>query len=136
MAPYKMYIDGKFVNAKSGKTFDVYDPATEGVIATCPAGEARTMWTARPKPPRLPSTAAGRTPRPRSAAGFSSRSPTGSGPGVTELAKIETLNSGKPIVESEYDMDDCVTCFEYYGGLATKINGEVITCRPTPWSWR
>ena len=23
-------------------------------------------------------------------------------------------------------MDDSATCFEYYGGLATKINGEVI----------
>ncbi len=37
---YQMYIDGKFVDAAGGKTFDVYDPATEGVIATCPAGGA------------------------------------------------------------------------------------------------
>ena len=43
-----------------------------------------------------------------------------------ELAELETLNTGKPIVESEYDMDDTATCFEYYGGLATKINGEVL----------
>ena len=43
-----------------------------------------------------------------------------------ELAEIETINSGKPIVESEYDMDDTATCYEYYGGLATKINGEVL----------
>ena len=33
-----MYIDGKFVDAKNGKTFDVYDPSTEGVIARVPAG--------------------------------------------------------------------------------------------------
>ena len=37
---YQMYIDGKFVDAASGNTFDVFDPATEGVIATCPAGGA------------------------------------------------------------------------------------------------
>ncbi len=43
-----------------------------------------------------------------------------------ELAELETRNSGKPIAESEYDMDDTATCFEYYGGLATKINGEVL----------
>jgi betaine-aldehyde dehydrogenase len=30
------------------------------------------------------------------------------------------------VVESEYDMDDTATCFEYYGGLATKIHGEVL----------
>ena len=38
VTPYQMYIDGKFVDAKSGKTFDVYAPSTEGVIATVPAG--------------------------------------------------------------------------------------------------
>jgi len=40
------------------------------------------------------------------------------------LAKLETLNCGKPIVESEFDMNDVATCFEYFGGMATKIHGE------------
>ena len=43
-----------------------------------------------------------------------------------DLAQLETLNSGKPIVEAEYDIADVATCFEYYGGLATKIQGDVI----------
>src|SRR5262245_23831682 len=42
------------------------------------------------------------------------------------LAELETLNCGKPIVESEFDMADTATCFEYYGGLATKIHGETL----------
>jgi betaine-aldehyde dehydrogenase len=41
------------------------------------------------------------------------------------LAELETRDSGKPIVESEYDMADVATCFEYYGGLATKVMGQV-----------
>ena len=41
------------------------------------------------------------------------------------LAELESRNSGKPIVESEYDMADAATCFEYYGGLATKVAGQV-----------
>lgn len=41
-----------------------------------------------------------------------------------ELARLETLNTGKPLAESEYDMDDTATCFEYYGGMATKVCGE------------
>jgi betaine-aldehyde dehydrogenase len=45
---------------------------------------------------------------------------------LPRLAEIETLNSGKPIVESEYDLGDVATCFEYYGGLATKLHGEVL----------
>ena len=42
-----------------------------------------------------------------------------------ELARLETENMGKPIVESEFDVADAATCFEYYGGLANKITGEV-----------
>ena len=42
------------------------------------------------------------------------------------LAELETLNCGKPIVESEFDMNDTASCFEYYGGLATKIHGETL----------
>jgi betaine-aldehyde dehydrogenase len=43
-----------------------------------------------------------------------------------QLAEIETRNTGKPIVEAEFDISDAATCFEYYGGLATKIHGDVI----------
>src|SRR3989441_1020037 len=42
------------------------------------------------------------------------------------LAELETVNCGKPIVESEFDMNDTASCFEYYGGLATKIHGETL----------
>jgi betaine-aldehyde dehydrogenase len=42
-----------------------------------------------------------------------------------ELARVETENMGKPIVEAEFDVADAATCFEYYGGLATKITGDV-----------
>src|SRR3989441_5405879 len=42
------------------------------------------------------------------------------------LAELETLNCGKPIVESEFDMADTASCFEYYGGLATQVHGETL----------
>ena len=41
------------------------------------------------------------------------------------LAELESRNCGKPIVEAEYDINDTATCFEYYGGLATKVLGHV-----------
>ncbi len=41
------------------------------------------------------------------------------------LAELECRNTGKPIVEAEYDIGDVATCFEYYGGLATKVSGHV-----------
>src|SRR5207244_1648679 len=42
-----------------------------------------------------------------------------------QLSELECRNTGKPIVEAEYDIADVATCFEYYGGLANKITGSV-----------
>ena len=36
---HQMLIDGKWVDARSGKTFSVEDPATEEIIAHVPAGD-------------------------------------------------------------------------------------------------
>jgi betaine-aldehyde dehydrogenase len=44
-----------------------------------------------------------------------------------EFAEMETTNNGKPIAEAEGDVADAAFCFEYYGGLATKIRGDVLT---------
>ncbi len=122
---YQMYIDGKFVEAANGKTFDVFDPSTEQVIATCPAGAETDVDRAVRAATKAfyggwkDVTA---QERGRSLLRLAERVRARR----AELAELETLNSGKPIVESEYDMDDTATCFEYYGGLATKINGEVL----------
>jgi betaine-aldehyde dehydrogenase len=125
VTPYQMYIDGKFVDAQGGKTFDVYDPATEEVIATCPAGDAKDVDRAvRAATKAFYEGWKGVTAQERGRILF--RLADRIRARRAELAELETRNSGKPIAESEYDMDDTATCFEYYGGLATKINGEVL----------
>jgi len=43
---------------------------------------------------------------------------------TTELSRMETLNNGKPLRETEYDVTDAANCFRYYAGLATKPGGE------------
>jgi betaine-aldehyde dehydrogenase len=48
-----------------------------------------------------------------------------------ELARAESLDTGKRLVESEYDMDDVAACFRYYAGIADTDGGRVIdTGRP------
>src|SRR5437879_12087821 len=37
---YQMYVNGEWVESKSSKTFPVYDPATEDVIAQVPDSNA------------------------------------------------------------------------------------------------
>ncbi|WP_163529726.1 betaine-aldehyde dehydrogenase [Halobacillus ihumii] len=43
-----------------------------------------------------------------------------------ELAELETLDTGKTMTESLADMADIAEVFRYYGGLADKDGGEVI----------
>lgn len=47
------------------------------------------------------------------------------------LARAESLDTGKRLVESEYDIDDAVSCFRYFGRLAAVETGRVVeTGRP------
>ena len=122
---YQMYVDGKFGDAASGMTFDVFDPATEGVVATCPAGAAADIDRAAQAATRA-FYGGWRSVTAQERGRILFRLAERVRARRAELAEVETINSGKPIVESEYDMDDTATCFEYYGGLATKIHGEVL----------
>ena len=68
---------------------------------------------------------AGPKPPPRIEAASSSASRPSFAKKPRQLAELESRNCGKPIVESEYDIADAATCFEYYGGLANKVSGLV-----------
>src|SRR5438128_4643036 len=126
MKTYQLYINGEYVKATSNATIDVIDPSTTDVIAKTPDANAadvdaavQAARTAFDDSPWKDATAQDRgrvlfklaqIVRDRAA----------------ELAELETRNTGKPIVEAEYDITDVATCFEYYGGLATKIHGDVL----------
>ena len=43
-----------------------------------------------------------------------------------ELAQLETLNGGKPLRETQYDIADAANCFRYYAGLITKPSGQAV----------
>jgi len=45
---------------------------------------------------------------------------------TTEIARLETMNCGKIILESRGDVNSSANCFEYYAGLATQLWGEQI----------
>ena len=122
---YKMYINGEFVESHSGGFFPVYDPSTEEVIAEVPeAGEKdvdRAVAAAKAafNSGAWPQTTAQDRGR------FLFRLAERIRKEAAHLAELECRNSGKPIVEAEYDIADAATCFEYYGGMATKVLGHV-----------
>lgn len=43
-----------------------------------------------------------------------------------KLARAESLDTGKRLVEAEYDMDDVAACFRYYAGIAATDAGRTI----------
>ena len=49
---------------------------------------------------------------------------------ATMLARIETLDSGKPLRESLGDVETAAAYFEYYAGIADKLQGDTIPLGP------
>jgi betaine-aldehyde dehydrogenase len=127
MKAYAPYINGEFVTPSSPASLDVIDPSNGEVIARVPdAGAAdvdRAVGAARAAFDQGPWKTT--TAQDRGHILFKIAEIVRARAG--ELAEIETRNSGKPIVEAEYDIADVATCFEYYAGLATKISGDVLS---------
>src|ERR1700758_2774481 len=122
---YQMFINGEWVASKSAKTFPVYDPSTEEVIAQVPDANADDVnrAVAAAKSAFEDGPWATTTAQERGRVLF--RMADKVRQNLPALAELECRNTGKPIVEAEYDLTDVATCFEYYGGLATKIIGQV-----------
>src|ERR1700761_474681 len=124
-----MYINGEWTEGSSGKRIPVYDPSTEEVIAEIPDASQADINSAVAAAryafdqggwPQTTAQDRGRILF-RIAAKLREELPM--------LSELESRNSGKPIVEAEYDIADAATCFEYYGGLANKVTG---TVNPVP----
>ncbi len=123
---YQNYVNGQWVSSASGKTFPVYDPSTEEVIAQVAASESADVERAV----KAARAAFDSGPWPKTTAQDRGRILFKLAEKVRQntamLAETECRNTGKPIVEAEYDIADVATCFEYYGGLANKVTGSVI----------
>src|ERR1700741_3008981 len=122
---YQMFINGEWVTSKSAKTFPVYDPSTEEVIAQVPDGNADDVnrAVAAAKAAFEEGPWATTTAQERGRVLF--RMADKVRQNLPALAALDCRTRGKPVVEAEYDLTDVATCFEYYGGLATKIIGQV-----------
>jgi acyl-CoA reductase-like NAD-dependent aldehyde dehydrogenase len=126
MADARMYVDGKWVDAIDGGRFEVLNPATGEVVATVP--------DAHPADVELAVDAARRTFDegrwwPRTSERERGRILLRAAEIVRReherLARLETLDSGKPIGEAREDIAEVAFMFEYYGGWATKVHGEI-----------
>ncbi|HET8922655.1 MAG TPA: aldehyde dehydrogenase family protein [Candidatus Acidoferrum sp.] len=122
---YQNYVNGQWVKSSSGEMFPVYDPSTEQVIAQVASASAADVDQAV----KAARAAFDSGPWPQTSAAERGRLLYKLAEKIranaASLAELECRNSGKPIVESEYDIADAATCFEYYAGLANKVLGHV-----------
>lgn len=119
-----MYIDGEWVDSASGATREMINPATEEVIATVADGNESDAAQAVEAAYRSfyqdgwsESYARDRANKLFALANLLEER-------VEEFAIIETLNAGKVLDDAIYDIYDAVNQLRYYGGLATKPNGQ------------
>ncbi|MGE4232914.1 MAG: aldehyde dehydrogenase family protein [Bacteriovoracia bacterium] len=129
MKEYKNLVGGKWVTAKSGATREIKDPGNGEKVAVVPeCGKEDVVLAIEAARKAFDSTQAG-----------SWRKTTALDRGkllfklgdkirenAKELAELEVKNCGKPLAEAEFDINDAANCFEFYGGLATKIHGETM----------
>jgi aldehyde dehydrogenase (NAD+) len=123
---YQLFIDGKFVDAESGKTFTTPNPATGETLAEVAEADKadidKAVEAARRAYEGKWSRMSARD-RGRLLYKLSQLIEEHS----AELAALETSDNGKPIRESSYvDLPQVVENFEYFAGYATKIEGETI----------
>src|ERR1700729_861516 len=124
----KILINGKWVEAASGKTFPTYNPATGEVLSNIAAGDKedidRAVKAARAAFETGP---------------WSKISPSERGrllwkladlleKHTEEFAQLESLDNGKPLkIARVADVPLAVDHFRYYAGWATKIEGNTIS---------
>lgn len=125
MQSYAMYVNGEFCQAESGKVMDIYNPATGEVIAQVPEASKSDTQKAINAAREAFDKGEWKKSTGQQRAKVLFRIAEELRKNADKLAELETLNMGKPLLESEYDLGDAATCFEYFAGWATKVFGEV-----------
>jgi phenylacetaldehyde dehydrogenase len=125
--PREVLIDGRWVAAKSGKSFEVYDPSSGREIARVAACEKADVDAAVAAARR----AFDHGPWPRMSPSQRGRIIWKIGDlileNLEELAQLEALDNGKPIgVARAADVPLAADLFHYMAGWATKLEGNTI----------
>jgi acyl-CoA reductase-like NAD-dependent aldehyde dehydrogenase len=121
---YRLMIDGQLLDARSGKTFDTVSPSTNRTIGRVADGGIEDAERAIEAARRAFDGGSWPKWTPLERKRALDRIATILRERLEEIARLETMNCGKIIVESRNDVIASANCFEYYGSLALHIAGE------------
>lgn len=127
VTPGRLFIDGRFVESLSGKSFDSINPATEEVLTSVSEGDRADIDAAVAAARAAFETGPWPRMRPRDRGRLLLKLADLISANAEELARLETLDNGKPIAETlNVDIPQAAEVFAYYAGWADKIHGETI----------
>jgi len=123
---YQMFIDGGWVDSHSGKHYPVFNPAKGEVLAHVPKGDSEDVMAAVDAAKEAFEDPSWRGMDPSKRGRLLYKVSQLLRERLSELAKLETLNNGKPLGQAKGDMAMAARHFEYFAGMADKIQGSTI----------
>src|ERR1700693_4017521 len=130
--PKLLLIGGKWVPAKSGKTFETINPSNEEVLALIAEGDKADVDLAVKAARKALEEGEWSKIRPHERARYLFKIAELIDAHADELAELETLDNGKPLTFSRgFDVPAAAETFRYYGGWVTKIYGETNPSDPS-----
>ncbi|KAL2003814.1 hypothetical protein VTN02DRAFT_2168 [Thermoascus thermophilus] len=120
----KCYVNGEWVTAQSGKTFEVHDPATGKLIGTCPEFDAadtqKAIDAAVAAFPKFRNTLA------RERARMLRRWYQLVVDNADDLATLITWENGKPLADARGEVNYAASFFEWFSEEAPRVYGDTI----------
>ncbi|MDI3338150.1 aldehyde dehydrogenase [Defluviimonas aestuarii] len=123
---YRMLIDGEWVAASDGKTFDSVNPATGAVWARIPEATAADVNRAVASADRAFSTGPWKAMTPTQRGHCLRRLGDLLAERSEDLGRIESIDTGKMFKETRWQAKYISEFFHFYAGAADKIHGETL----------
>jgi aldehyde dehydrogenase (NAD+) len=123
---YQMFIGGAWVASHSGRNYPVFNPATGRVFAHVPKGDAEDVRAAVDAAKKAFEDPAWRSMDPSKRGRILFKVAQTLRERLADFARLETMNNGKPLGQAKGDVAMAARHFEYFAGLADKIQGSTI----------
>ncbi len=124
----QLFINGEFVDARAGETFATINPATEEKITDVASASPEDVDAAvKAARAQMEPGSDWQKMKPRDRAKVLWKIADMLMARAEEIGRIETLDNGKPIFESQYvDTPAAAECLYYFAGWSGKVTGETI----------
>ena len=121
-----MFVGGAWIPSHSGRNYPVFNPARGQVLAHVPKGDAEDVSAAVDAAKKAFQDPAWRSMDPSKRGRLLLKASQSLRERLSDFARLETLNNGKPLGQAKGDVAMAARHFEYFAGLADKIQGSTI----------